>query len=129
MVTVDLVGLAVTVALIGGRYPVHALAAILIHEFGKLAAAVFLGGRIEAIVAAGAFGSATLSGTQADLGQVLIPLGGILANLLLTGAEAVEEWRFIPRLAARVTAPLAMASLRLSILAAAVVVWNQYVQR
>lgn len=82
MVSIDLIGLAVTLGIIGLRYPLYALAAAAIHEFGRLAMTVFLSGQVEAVVAAGAFSTTTVSDTDL-ITAALIAFGGPLANFII----------------------------------------------
>lgn len=117
MVSIDLIGLVVTLGITGLRYPFYALAAAAIHEFGRLAMAVFLNSRVETVMTAGAFSTTTV--VNADLlTGALIAFSGALANFIIcatSGGIAAERTRHIidPRLKLR--NPFAVVNLRLAL--------------
>ena len=60
MVTIDIIGMIISIIFIGIRYPHIALIAVLAHEAGKILMAVFVHQQIDLIIYAGAFGTASL---------------------------------------------------------------------
>jgi hypothetical protein len=127
MLTVDFAGLLLTIGIIGLRYPHYVLGAALIHDLGRLLMALLFQGRIETIIAAGAFGTAAVSGVKAAGGAFLIALGGPLANYLVganLGGAAWEKTSCLLHPGAALKRPFAVINLRLALLSALVTIWQ-----
>lgn len=118
MVSLDVIGVFITIGLIGMRYPVHGMAAILIHELGRLVMAFFLDGRITEAVTAGAF--STIAVSNADMiGGILISLGGPVANFIIcatAGSFTPERAGYLLNPAAKLSQPFAVVNFRLAVL-------------
>lgn len=131
MLSIDIIGLIFTVALIGVRYPVHALAAALCHDLGRILMILFLHGRIEAVIAAGAFGTAAASDIPGGVQTLLVVFSGPLANYILSagagGVELEKPGRLLQS-AAALKHPFAVVNLRLALLSVVVNLWKYLVQ-
>lgn len=92
MITVDFIGLLLTACIVGFRYPFYVLSAVLIHEAGKIALAVFLQGNVERIVVSGVFGVTTVSHLSNEIKGALVTFGGPLANYVLSSTVGGVEW-------------------------------------
>lgn len=127
MLAVDFVGLLFTVCLVGARYPHCALGAAAVHDAGRILMALFWHGRIENVVAAGAFGSLAASGLPAGGAALFVALGGPLANYFVSAGLGGAEWEKTARLlhpAAAVKHPFAVVNLRLALLSTIVTIWQ-----
>jgi hypothetical protein len=127
MLTVDFIGLFITVCFIGLRYPHCVLGAAFVHDLGAIIAALFFQGRIDAIVAAGAFGTAAVSGVKAGAPAILVAFGGPLANYLVgasLGGAAWEKTAHLLHPGAALKQPFAVVNLRLAALSALVTIWQ-----
>lgn len=126
MLTVDLIGLVATICLIGIRYPHHVLIAACIHELGSVLFTLFLHGQINAIVAAGAFSTMTVSNNVGILGKLLI-FSGSLSNYIvssLAGGIAFESTSHLINSWATLRSPLAVINFRLCILSFLISMWK-----
>lgn len=127
MLAVDFVGLLLTVCLVGLRYPHYALGAAAIHDAGRLLLALFSNGRIEAVIAAGAFGSTAVGGLPAGIVPLAVAMGGPLANYLVSaglGGWEREPTAHLFHPAAAVRNPFAMVNMRLALLSTIVTLWQ-----
>jgi hypothetical protein len=127
MLTVDYVGLLVTIGLIGLRYPHCVLGAAVVHDLGRIFTAFFLQSRIESIVAAGAFGATAVSGTKSGGAALMVALGGPLANYLVSANLGGAVWERNSRLfhpGAVLKKPFAVVNLRLALLSTLVTIWQ-----
>ena len=127
MLAVDFVGLLLTVCLVGLRYPHYALGAAAIHDAGRLLLALLSNGRIESVIAAGAFGHATVGGLQAGFAPLAVALGGPLANYLVSaglGGFEREPTAHLLHPAAAVRKPFAVVNMRLALLSTVVTLWQ-----
>ncbi len=127
MLAVDLVGLILTVCLTGLRYPHCVLGAAIIHDLGSILTALFFQGRVDAVIAAGAFGTTAVSGVKAGAPAVAVALGGPLANYLVgasLGGAAWEKTSCLLNPGAALKHPFAVVNLRLAILSAAAALWQ-----
>lgn len=127
MLTIDYIGLLITIGLIGLRYPHHVLGAAAIHDLGRILMALFLQGRIETIIAAGAFGAAAVSGVKAGVPPVVVAFGGPLANYLVSanlGGAAGEKNAHLLHPGAALKRPFAVINLRLALLSSLVTIWQ-----
>jgi hypothetical protein len=127
MLTVDFIGLLITVCLIGLRYPQYVLGAALVHDLGTIIVALFFQGRIDAIVAAGVFGTAAVSGVKAGAPAVLVAFGGPLANYIVSvglGGAAWEKTSCLFHPGAALKQPFAVVNLRLAAISALVTIWQ-----
>lgn len=127
MLSVDLVGLILTVCLTGLRYPHWVLGAAVVHDLGSLLVALLFQGRVDAIIAAGAFGTTAVSGVKAGVPAVAVALGGPLANYLVGASFGGATWEKTSSLlhpGAVLKQPFAVVNLRLAILSALVALWQ-----
>lgn len=125
MLTVDYIGLLITVCIVGLRYPHCVLGAAVIHDLGRVLMAIILQGRIETIIAAGAFGSAAVGSIKAGWPAVLMAFSGPLANYLVSANLGGAVWENTSRLlnpGAVLNRPFAVINLRLAILSAVVTI-------
>ena len=117
MLAVDFVGLFITACIVGLRYPQYVLVAALLHGMGQLMMALFLHGKIDLIVAAGAFSIAKVSniGTYSS---VIFMFSGVLANYIMAcsfgGVEKEPSARLFNPFA-RLRCPFAVINLRLAL--------------
>lgn len=125
MISIDFVGVVFTVVVIAFQYPAYGLIAIVIHELGRIAMALILQGHINSIVAAGAFGAASVSGVDYII-SILIALGGPLANYIISstsgGLELEQRTQFInPQ--AELKSPFSVINLRLAVISTLFNAW------
>jgi hypothetical protein len=126
MVTVDLIGLAATICLIGIRYPHYVIMAACIHELGSILITLFVHGQINTIVAAGAFSTMTVSNNIGITGILLI-FSGSLSNYIvsvLAGGIAFEPTSHLLSSWATLRFPLAVINFRLCILSFFISIWK-----
>jgi len=127
MLAIDIIGLVMTVCLIGIRYPHFVLGAAIIHDMGRVVMALFLHGNIESIVAAGAFGSTDVSNLNSVLKNAVIILSGPLANYMVSATVGgIERERTINLFnpCATLQSSFAVINLRLAILSFLVNLWH-----
>lgn len=128
MLSVDLIGLLFTVGLVGPRYPLHGLAAALIHDLGRVLVILFFHGRIEAIVAAGAFGGAVTSGLKGYPAIAALFGGSLISYLVSCGAGGVAWEKTVNLVSpvAPVRQPFAVVNFRLAVLSALAGLWHLF---
>ncbi|MDT8901102.1 hypothetical protein [Anaeroselena agilis] len=127
MLSVDFAGLILTVCLTGLRYPLCVLGAAVIHDLGAVLTALVFQGRVDSVIAAGAFGTASVSGVKAGVPAVMVALGGSLVNYLVGASFAGAAWEKNSRLlnpGAVLKQPFAVINLRLAVLSAIVALWQ-----
>ncbi len=127
MVAIDMIGLILTICLVGVRYPHLVLLAALIHEFGRIVIAIILHGHIESVIAAGAFGSTIVSHQQGSLISALIIFGGPLANYIVSstaGGIEFERTAALLNSGACLKHPFAVVNLRLALVSVLVNIWQ-----
>lgn len=127
MLAVDMIGLTMTICLIGLRYPHLVLGAAIIHDMGRVLMALFLHGNIETIVAAGAFGTADVSNLNSVLKNALIVLSGPLVNYMVSatvGGVERERTGNLLNPCAVLTSSFAVINLRMAILSFLVNIWH-----
>lgn len=125
MLGIDFIGLLATICLIGVRYPHYVILATCIHEIGCIIVAVFLHVKIDYIVAAGAFGTLTVS----DMG-ILILYSGSIVNYMTSsiwGGIAFEPTANLINPVAYLKAPFAVVNFRLCILSCIVQVLKNFI--
>ena len=126
MLIVDLVGLIVTICLIGFRYPAYVICAAILSDLGRILMILFFHGRIESIVAAGAFGTTFAAGPLSAPSYIII-FSGCMANFLISmaaGGLEYEKTRAILNPLAKVRHPFAVINLRLSLLSLMTGFWQ-----
>ncbi|QJW48103.1 hypothetical protein HA075_21695 [bacterium BFN5] len=117
MVYIDLIGLVITILVIGIRYPHYGVAAVLIHEFGRVAMTVFLHGQVESVVTAGVFSTAVVSNSNFIM-LALIGFAGPLTNFIIcstSGGIAFERTISLLDPRACLRNPFAVVNLRLAL--------------
>lgn len=126
MVTIDIIGMIISIVFIGARYPHIALIAVLIHEAGKFLMAVFVRQQINLIMAAGAFGTASFV-NDSNWCSVLVLFSGALANFILASMIGGIEYERTVNLfnpLASLRSPWAVVNLRLALLSFVITIWN-----
>lgn len=127
MLTLDMLGLAVTVCLIGLRYPLQVLGASLINSLGPILMTLFLHGHIVTLVAAGAFGSTVASGVRSGAPALLVVFSGPLSNYIVSAAAGgieYEKTRHILNPLSPAKNPFAVVNLRLAIVTFFINLWQ-----
>lgn len=118
MLAIDMVGLVISIIIVGIRYPHYALAAALINTTGQIVMAVLLAANIEKIVTAGAFSSAAVTNLS-GLPSLLFAVSGPLANFLVSkaagGIEFVSNAQLVNP-SAVLKQPLAVTNLRFAVI-------------
>lgn len=123
----DIVGVLVTVGIIGLRYPVQVIAASLINGFGQILMIFLLHGHIETIVAAGAFGNTVVSGVKSGAPAMLIVFAGALSNFIVSSAAGgieYEKTHDVLNPLAVVKHPFAVVNMRLALLSFLINLWK-----
>lgn len=92
MITVDFVGLLLTSCIVGVRYPVQLVFAIVIHEAGRVVLALFFQGHIDAILVSGVFSATSVSQLSEGFKLALVAFGGPAANYVLSSTIGGVEW-------------------------------------
>jgi hypothetical protein len=127
LVAIDLIGLCITILAIGIRYPHYGLITVFVHEIGRMLMALVISGRIDAIISAGAFGSATFINQSDWSVTVLFALSGPLANYVFCAASGgidQEKLRNIFNPAAKLRNPFAVLNLRFAVLSFIASSWH-----
>lgn len=126
MLSIDFIGLFFTYLLVGVRYPHYVIISAVIHEFGRVMMALFLHGKIDVILAAGAFGSTTINNYNDDMTSILIILSGPLANYIIGASAGIQKNRIsdIINPSAVVTSPFAVINFRLALVSILVSLWQ-----
>ncbi|QDR80771.1 hypothetical protein [Sporomusa termitida] len=118
MLAIDMIGLVISIIIVGVRYPHYALAAAVINTTGQILMAVLLAANIEKIVTAGAFSSASMTNLS-ELQSLLFACSGPLANFLVSkaagGIQFVSNAQLIKPTAV-LKQPLAVTNLRFAVI-------------
>lgn len=118
MISIDVVGLIISIVLVSIRYPHHALAAALANALGQVIIAAFFAGDIEKIVTAGAFTSAAVTNLS-EFKSVVFLISGPLTNFIISkiagGIEFVSTAHLISP-AAVLKHPFAVINLRFAVI-------------
>ena len=118
MMAVDMVGLIISIIMVGIRYPHYALAAAAINTCGQILMAILLAANIEKIVTAGAFSSASITNLM-ELQRLLFVFSGPVANFLVSkaagGIQFVSNAQLINP-SAVLKQPLAVTNLRFAVI-------------
>jgi hypothetical protein len=127
MITIDYIGLVITVCLVGLRYPQYVLGACILHDLGRVLMALFLHGHIDSIVTAGAFGSTAASNIRAGVPALLVTFSGPLTNYIFSATAGGIDYlktRHILNPWGAVKHPFAVVNLRLAVLSLLVNLWQ-----
>lgn len=127
MLSVDLIGLIVTIVIVGIRYPHVVLLAALANNVAQLVMALFLYGSIEAIIASGAFGSVVINNNAALHIKILVLVSGPLANYYLcklTGGIAYEPTFELFSPVVKLRHPFAVINFRFALLSVGLIIYN-----
>lgn len=128
MLTIDIIGLSLSIFLIGLRYPHYVIAAALFHDIGMILMVLFFNGQVETVVTAGAFSSIAVTKLDA-IRSVVIAFSGPLVNYTfsaLIGGTEFEKTANIFNPFARLRHPFAIINLRLAFLSFVVTLWQLY---
>ncbi|MEN6412532.1 MAG: hypothetical protein ABFC84_07190 [Veillonellales bacterium] len=126
MVTIDVVGLLLTICLTGLRYPHFVMIAALIQEAGEVLMTIFMHGQINSLVAAGAFGMAAVMSPDGVMIGQLIVLGGTLANFIvssISGGVELEKAKDVLNPLSVLQYPFAVVNLRVAVISFTVNAW------
>lgn len=130
MVGIDLIGLLATIFLVGLRYPHYVLAAICIHEFGRIFVVIFLHAHIDYIIAAGVFGTMAVSHYDSGAIGMLLIFSGSLANYIVSsivGGIAFEPTANLLNPLVNLKSPFAVVNFRLCIISCLIQVWKNFI--
>lgn len=123
MLTIDFIGLLFTACLTGVRYPHYVLLATVIHELGRICMAIFLHGNVDAVLAAGAFGSTFVSKLDNSVQGMLVIFSGPLANYIACSVAqgvAVERTSNLINPFLGVRNPFAVVNIRFAVISVVV---------
>lgn len=126
MIIVDIAAIILTICIAGLRYPGYVLLAALLHDLASILITLVFHGRIESIVAAGAFGTTMASGI-ATTQLYLIIFSGCIANYIIgniAGGLEYEKTATIVNPLASVKHPFAVVNLRLAALSLLAGAWQ-----
>lgn len=126
MLSVDIIGIVITICLVGLRYPHYVFLAAIIHDVGRVLMTLFLHGSIQSIISAGAFGTTMAAGIKSGSPVYLIMFSGAIANYIVSataGGIEFEKTRHIVNPFLAVKHPFAVVNLRLAILSLLVNLW------
>lgn len=126
MIAIDVIGLILTVCLTGARYPHFVIIAAFIQEAGRFLMTVFMHGQPHSLVAAGAFGIATVISSDGMMIGNFIVLGGTLANFIvssISGGFELEKAKNILNPLSDLHCPFAVVNLRVAVLSFTVNAW------
>ena len=130
MLGIDLIGLLATIFLVGLRYPHYVLIATCVHEIGIIVVAVLLHSHIDYIVAAGAFGTMSVSHyNPGSIGNLLI-FSGPLANYIacsIVGGISFEPTKNLFNPLVKLKSPLAVINFRLCFVSCLVLIWKYFI--
>lgn len=118
MLAIDLIGVLLTIAVVGIRYPHYVVVAGLINELGILLMAFITNGNIKFILAAGAFSMTTVAQDDWHY-NVLLLLSGPLANYIfcaVVGDIHQETASNLINPGVRLDNPFAVVNLRFAVL-------------
>jgi hypothetical protein len=130
MLTIDIIGVVVTICFIGIRYPHYAILAIMVHDFARVSMAVFLNGHIDTVVAAGAFSAISVTSLD-ELKRAVIAFAGPLASYAVSamaGGSEFERTSHIFKPTVHLQHPLSVINLRLALVSIVVTTWYLYWQ-
>jgi len=130
MLGIDLIGLLATIFLVGLRYPHYVLFAACVHEFGRIFVAVFLHAHIDYIIAAGAFGTMTVSNYNLGAIGIVLIFSGPLANYIvcsIAGGIAFEPTKSLLNPLVRLKSPFAVINFRLCIISCLILTWKNFI--
>lgn len=119
MLTIDIVGLLLTIIFIGLRYPHYVVFAAVIHELGRIIMVLFLHGNIESVVAAGIFGSTVANNFKEGSMYWLVIFNGPLANYIVSATAGGIEFEKTAHLInpfKKLAYPFAVINLRFAII-------------
>ena len=130
MLAIDLIGLLATIVLVGLRYPHYVLAAVCVHEFGRIFTVILLHAHIDYITTAGAFGTMVVNHYNSDALGILLLVSGSLANYIVSssvGGIALEPTANLLNPLVNLRSPFAVVNFRLCILSFLTQVWKNFI--
>ena len=130
MLAIDLIGLLATILLVGLRYPHYVLAAICVHEFGRILVVILLHAHIDYIVAAGVFGTMEVSNYHSSALGIVLIFSGALSNYIVSsigGGIAFESTVNLLNPLVNLKSPFAVINFRLCILSCLIQVWKNFI--
>jgi len=130
MVAIDIIGLILTVLLMGPRYAHYILAAVVIGEVGRILMTLYVNAQLDALVAGGIMNGITFHGAT-GISLLLIYFGGVIFNYFIgmaCGGIEREKLTHVLNPFAVVKQPFAVVNIRLAILSGIYNGW-QYLAR
>lgn len=130
MVTIDLVGLAATILVVGLRYPHYVLLATFIHDLSQIFALILAHGQFNYMVTAGAFGTMAFNYNELGIIGFLLLFSGSLANYMMssmTGGIVFEPTKCLVNPLASLRAPFSVINFRLCLVTSLVQVWKIFI--
>ena len=118
MMAVDFIGILITAVIVGVRYPHYVLAATIWQQVGQSVMALFLHGKIESVLSAGAFSVMKVSQLN-SYSSMLVLFSGAIANYILASAVGGVNQEASSALLnpfSRLKFPFAVINLRLALL-------------
>lgn len=128
MLTIDILGLSISVFLVGIRYPHYVMSAALVHDAGMILMTLFFNGQLETVVTAGAF-SSVAAGSLDGIRTAVIAFSGPLVNYALSaliGGSEFEKTASLLNSFAKLRHPAATINLRLAIVSFIVTLWHLF---
>lgn len=126
MFSVDLLGILLTIPLVGLHYPHYVLLAAFAHDISRMLLTIFFNGNIDMVVAAGTFGSISVSSPR-GITNLLIAFIGPATNYVLSilcGGMSYESTKNIINPLVKAKNPLSVINFRFAIISAIVTIWQ-----
>lgn len=127
MVFIDVIGLLISLGLVGIRYPHWGILASFINILGLLLSGVVFHEQINYVVAAGAFSIGVFNQEHSLLLAYFLQFSGIWANFLvmhLAGGVRIEKTMVFMDPTCELKAPIAVINMRMAVLAILFNFWN-----
>lgn len=128
MLTIDMLGLFLTVLMVSIRYPHYVIIAAFVHDIGMIIMTLFINGQVEAIITAGAFSALTTSGISGAKAAVIAmtgPLVNYTISALIGGSEFEKTANLINPFV-ELKHPFAVVNVRLALISLIFTLWQIY---
>lgn len=129
MLTIDLIGLLLTIFVVSLRYPHYVLLATGIHELGQIFMIIAAHGQLDSIITAGVFGTMTLRPYDSSIVGGLLLFSGSLINYgvsYIAGGIVFEPTRCLLNPLAKLKLPFSVVNFRLCILSCLIQIWKMF---
>lgn len=127
MLALDIIGLMITILLVGPRYVHYVLIAASMGEFGRIIVSLYVNAQLDAVVAGGIFSAMDIHGVNGKLPILLIYFAGSLVNYFVgmaCGGLEKEKLACLFNPFAVVQNPFSIMNIRLAVLSAAYNSWQ-----